>query len=126
MAGRGASPFDCKSCGARDKSERNCLNRLGLSEAARTVESYTEEIKEELRDKGAKKVFSLGAMRLYECPLSYVTSESWEIVRLLFAVDDSRALLHGGGLGNQPYWLIESLEIYRAECIKNIKGKSDV
>ena len=37
----------------------------------------------ELKERSASKVFRLGDIRLYECPLSYISEESAEIIRLV-------------------------------------------
>ena len=47
---------------------------------------YSEEVKEELKEKEAQKVFSLGDIRLYECPLSYITEETRDLMRLCFLI----------------------------------------
>ena len=112
---RDGSPFDCKTCTSRDRRQRNCRNALGLSEVSRCVDAYSEDIKSELRRAGASKVFSLGDLRLYECPLSYLTRDTGEIIRLVYLCDGTGHLLHPGGWGAQPCWLVEAFEIYRRE-----------
>lgn len=94
---------------------RNCANAKGLSEEARAVFAYTAAVAGEIKEAQAAKVISLGNMRLYECPLSYMTEESSEVMRLVFLVEDTGALLYGGGWGSQPCWLAEAFEIYRTE-----------
>ncbi len=100
---------------------RNCFNRLDLGEESRAVTSYVAEVNEELIVKGAAKVFSLGNIRLYECPLSYISEDTVDILRLVYAIKEWGCLLYGGGLGEQPAWLIEALEICRAE---DVAGKA--
>jgi len=94
---------------------RNCRNLKGLSEEARAVCSYTPGVKLEIEKTGAAKVISLGDLRLYECPLSYLTEETGTVVRLVFLIEDSGVLYYGGGWGDQPCWLVEAFEIYRTE-----------
>lgn len=60
-------------------------------------------------------MIGIGGLRFYECPLSYLSEETSEIMRLVFLIDESGRLLHGGGWAEQPCWLVEALEIYRAE-----------
>jgi len=108
-----------------------------LSEDARAVTEYSEEIKEELKEKGAEKVFSLGDIRLYECPLTYIEGETWEVIRLGYLIEDTKVLLYGGGWGDQPTllygggwgdqptWLVEAFEIFKSESAhhaSNITG----
>ena len=82
---------------------------------------YSEEVKEELREKEAQKVFSLGDVRLYECPLSYITEETQELMRLCFLIDETKQLLYGGGWGGQPVWLVEAFEVYKVEILRHLE-----
>lgn len=54
-------------------------------------------------------------MRLYECPLSHVKEETAEVMRFVFLMDETRSLAFGGGLADQPFWLMEAYEIYKRE-----------
>lgn len=111
------SPFDCASCTYTEIENRNCGNRLGLSDSARATQ-YDAADKAEILEKDAKKVFSFGNIRLYECPLSFITPDTTDIVSLIFLIVDSQHLLHAGGWGDQPAWLVEAYQIYKAEAIK--------
>ena len=73
----------------------------------------------------AQKVFSLGDIRLYECPVSYISSDTVEIMRLVFLVDDRGSLLYGGGWGDQPAWLVEAVEIFRMENVRRSKEREE-
>lgn len=123
MATRDGSPFDCANCTERDKRVRNCFNRLGLSEEARAVSGYTEEVIEEHGGKGAQKVFSVGGIRLYECPLSYITDETSRLMRMVFLIDGTGHLPFSGGWADQPYWLVEAFEVYKIESARALKEK---
>ena len=72
-------------------------------------------MKEEIKEKRAEKVFSIGGIRLYECPLTFIEAETWEVLRLVYLIEDTKVLLHGGGWGNQPVWLVEAYEIFKSE-----------
>ena len=63
----------------------------------------------------AQKVLGLGDIRLYECPLSYLTEETAELMRVVFMIDSTGQLLFEGGWADQPFWLVEAYEIYRTE-----------
>lgn len=115
---RDGSPFDCELCGDREMQGRNCSNRLELSEEAKAVEAYSPQIKDELGEKRAAKVFSLGGLRLYECPLSYITLETAAVVRLVYLLDSTGHLLFTGGWAMQPYWLVEAYEIFKCESAR--------
>ena len=39
----------------------------------------------------------------------------------MYLVDDSKQLLFGGGWADQPHWLVEALEIFKAETAKRLK-----
>lgn len=120
---RDGGPFDCEGCTDKDQDQRNCLNRIGLTDASRAVERYTDEVKDELKIKSAKKVIGLSGLRLYECPLSYITSETVEIIRLVYLVDSIGSFLHAGGIGAQPAWLVEAYELYKLERSRSMKEK---
>ena len=122
---KGFNPFDCAICTDTDRAERNCLNRLGLSEDVRAVVQYTDEVKDEIKGKGAKRVAGLGAVRLYECPLSYITVDTREMMNLVFLVGDTGHLLHQGGWAEQPAWLVEAYQIYRVENARRLKDIDD-
>lgn len=118
------SPFDCEKCTEADKEARNCFNRLGLSEEARAVETYTEEVKTEIKDKKAQKVFGIEGIRFYECPLSYLADqEIQDIARAVYLMEGTGHLYNEGGIGDQPYWLIEAIEIFRTEKVKADKKR---
>ena len=125
MAARDGSPFDCGRCGPRDRTQRNCGNSLGLTEAAKAVFRYTEGVAEELKAKGAPKVFSLRGLRLYECPLSFITWETREIVRAVYLMEGGGRLFMSGGWGDQSAWLVEAFEIFRAESAAFRKDGAD-
>ena len=86
------------------------------------VEEYTDEIKQEILSRDLKKVFSLGGLRFYTCPASYITEETGEIMRSIFLCDASNHLLYAGGWADQPYWFMEAYEIHKAENLKYIEG----
>ncbi len=111
----GGSPFSCSNCGEADKDERNCFNFKGLTDAARAVDSYDALINGELAAKKCAKVVSLGDLRLYECPLSYVSEESFAVMKCVFMIESSGRLYYEGGLADQPCWAIEAFEIYQSE-----------
>lgn len=123
--GDDGGPFRCDRCNNEDKKGRNCFNRLELSEHSRAVENYKDDINREIKKKKASKVFSLGRIRLYECPLSYIAPETYELIRLVYLINESGVLLHEGGWGNQPYWLIEAYEIYKVETAQHLKSLRD-
>lgn len=103
---------------------RNCFNRQDLSYEARAVTEYSDSIKGELKDKGAAKVFSLGGLRLYECPLSYITEETSGVIRLIYLMDATGHLLFSGGWATQPFWLAEAYEVFKCESAR-VKEKEN-
>ena len=102
-------------CGEPDKKERNCSNYRGLSESARAVAAYDPEISEQIKASGSVKVISLGDLRLYECPLSYISEETFRVMRAVFMMESSGRLYFEGGLADQPCWAVEAFEIYQSE-----------
>ena len=100
---------------------RNCQNEKQLSDNARFFERYTDEIKDELSEKEAEKSFVQGTLKFYECPLTYISEDTQDMMKLIGLIENTNVLLHEGGWGNQPYWLIEAYHIYKEtrEKIKN-------
>lgn len=91
------SPFDCGACSDKDREARNCFNTKSISEEAIAVTEYTGPVIEELRERNIPKVLSLGGIRLYECPLSYITDETIGIIRVIFLMDETGHLFFSGG-----------------------------
>jgi len=120
-----ASPFRCDKCGVPEKQARNCDNHLGLSDPARAVDEYTDSVAAEITAKGAKKVASLKGLRLYECPASYLTAETREMQRALYATEAFKTMPLAGGWADQPCWFVEAYEIYRAELAAAVKDRGD-
>ncbi len=122
---RDASPFECERCGDRDREGRNCFNVLDLSDDALAVDDYTDEVKAALSENNAKKVFTLGDMRLYECPLSFISGETQEVIRTVFLMDSTKRLLFTGEWGEQPAWLVEAYGIFLMESAAYLKDRQD-
>lgn len=114
MKGSG-SPFNCGDCGEKDKAERNCSNFKGLSGRARAVEAYDAGVAGEIASRNCSKVVSLGDLRLYECPLSYITEETFEMMKAVFLIESAGWPYLDGGLAGQPCWAVEAFEIYQFE-----------
>jgi hypothetical protein len=96
--------------------DRNCGNRKGLPVIA--VDAYTEDLKHQLKD--APKVFSLGDgrghyLRLYECPLTWITEETTMIIQAVYLASESGVLLFHGGWADQPAWFAEAFDVYKSE-----------
>ena len=122
---RDASPFACETCADRDREARNCCNVLVLSDDALSISDYDDEVKAELLDRNARKVFTLGDVRLYECPLSYISGETRDIIQTVFLMDSTKRLLFAGEWGEQPAWLVEAYGIFLIESAGYLKEKRD-
>ncbi len=120
---REGSPFDCETCGDMDRETRNCCNGLGLTDDALVVTDYTDEVKAELLDKNARKVFTLGDMRLYECPLSFISEDTREVIQTVFLMDSTKRLLFSGEWGEQPAWLAEAYGVFLTESAGYVKDR---
>lgn len=73
----------------------------------------------------AQKVFTLGDLRLYECPLSYISEETREVIQMIFLMDSTKRLLFTGEWGEQPAWLVEAYGIFLTESAKYLKDRRD-
>jgi hypothetical protein len=85
------------------------------------VEKFTPDITRDISDKKASKVWSLGDIRLFECPLSWITPETNLMISQVYLVAESPALLLAGGWMDQPNWFIEAWDIYQLEKSDHIK-----
>lgn len=83
-------------------------------------------MKHELRSKGAGKAFNtLGDLRFYECPLSYITPETIDIMRHVYRTAETNQLPYAGGWGDQPTWFVEAYDIYRQELARTKETTPD-
>lgn len=82
---------------------------------------YDDAVTAEIQAKAAQKVYAWSGLRFYECPLSYVTQETYEITKVVFLIDASSHLLHAGGWGDQLAWLVEAYELFRIEQGARVK-----
>ncbi len=85
---------------------------------------YNDEITGEHKNKSAEKVFSLGNIRLYECPVTFITEDTAFIMSAVFLSEDSGVLYHSGGWSSQPEWFVKAVGIYREELANSLKNKS--
>ena len=113
------SPFDCAKCINPEK--RNCKNIKGLKESA--TDDYKPNFTQDIKEKKANKVFKLGDIRLYECPLTYITRETNLIIEQLFLIADSSVLLYPGTWLDQPNWFVEAFNIYKKERQRDVETK---
>jgi len=44
---------------------------------------------------------------------------------MVYLMEDSKQLLFDGGWSEQPYWLIEAIQIYKAELARQMKNKDN-
>ena len=68
-----------------------------------------------LEESNAKKVFTLGELRLYECPLKWISEDTWRMLRAIHLSKDSGVLYSAGGWDDQPEWFVEAYELHRIE-----------
>lgn len=66
---------------------------------------------------GARKAAVLGDIRLYECPISYVTEETAEILQAVFLVTETHIPFFPGGWADQPHWLQEAVGLFKKEVM---------
>lgn len=113
------NPFQCSNCTSEEKKVRNCFNYKGLESYAIAVEKYTDLINYEHRVKKANKVVSLpGGIRLYECPVSYLTQDTHDIMNIVYLMESTNSLYYDGAIADQPFWLIEAFNIFKKETLK--------
>jgi len=119
------SPFKCDECGHGLREGRNCANARGLSQGSRIVRKFTADVSEEIKRRGAVRVFSLGEIRFYECPLTSITADTLDLIRVIYLIESSGRLFFDGGWSDQPHWLVEAYEIYKRESFEYLKGRKN-
>lgn len=117
----GASPFDCNDCSKKQQRNRNCKNQLGLEDTGIVWGEYKkaeqDRINKRLSKAGAKKVYNLGDIRLYECPNLWITPETNSILRMVYLARETGVLYAAGGWADQPKWFTEAYKIVRRETL---------
>lgn len=79
-------------------------------------------MRDEHRMKMASKVWVLGdGLRLYECPLSFITAETNDIITQVYRTEESKRLLFSGEWADQPYWFVEAMDIFKGEQARRAK-----
>jgi len=66
-----------------------------------------------LKKRKVKKVWKLGDIRLYECPLSWISQDTNMIIDQIFLTVDTPALFFPGAWSDQPAWFVEAWKIYK-------------
>ena len=79
------------------------------------VGGYTPAVTAEHKKKKATKVMSIGTLRLYECPLTYPTDDTYELMSMVFRIESTGVLFFAGGWADQPPWVVESFDIMKQE-----------
>jgi hypothetical protein len=91
------------------------------------LEPYPLWIQHDLKSKLPHKgkfpaaVFKLGNIKLYECPLTWISKDTSKIMKMLF-LEDNPPLIFPGTWLDQPQWYMESIHIYRNEKIQSLKN----
>lgn len=94
---------------------RNCNNLLRLSDESRAFLKSSEWIDHEILSKDATKVHTLGEVRLYECPLTYITRDTADMIRMAYLAESTSKLFTSGGVGDQPSWFVKAFELCKIE-----------
>ncbi len=82
------------------------------------IEDFKTLEYEEIEKSGQRKVWPLGTIRLYECPVTWITQESIDMMDACFMISNSSSLLFPGAWSDQPMWLWEAFKIYKTETNK--------
>lgn len=119
-------PFDCNKCTNRD--ERNCQNRHRLIDSGLEGTDFPDWLKRDLQDKLPTKkgkfpraTWKLPDFKLYECPLTWITKDTYKILELLFLEENPTRIFPGTWL-DQPKWWIEAIQIYKTEKMESIRN----
>ena len=102
--------YDCETCQAQDK--RNCGNKAGYVETLVSKGQWKEW-------PAIRHVEKWGDLKLFECPLTAIKPQTWEILRIVNATingdGDITCLPYPGAYMDQPQWYRQAIEIVRRE-----------
>jgi len=82
-----------------------------------------QDIKDKFKTRNGKfptTVWKLGELKLYECPLTWITADTYKILELLFIEENPTRIFQGTWL-DQPKWWLEAIQIYKHEKLANIR-----
>lgn len=122
-------PFDCLTC--KLKNEHNCGNRFKLIDPVvqqKGLEPYpvwqAQDIKKKIPHTGKfpPKVWHLEDLKLYECPRTWITTETIQLIKLLHLEETPPKLFPGTWL-DQPAWWLDVIDIYKIELAKYQRKK---
>jgi hypothetical protein len=67
-----------------------------------------------------KTVWKMDGLKLYECPLSWITQDTMILMEYLF-LEENPIDLFPGGRTRQPKWWLEAIKTLKNERANNIK-----
>ena len=109
-------PFHCETCDDKLKDGRNCGNRKRLNYTCEKWSGHADDaILQEHKKEMRQTVWPLGDLSLYECPISYITPETYQLIDMVVLCKDSGVLINEGGWSNQPNKFVEAYLIYKEE-----------
>ena len=102
--------YDCETC--KTQEQRNCHNRKGYAQ--------TLLLKHEWKEWPViKHVEKWDDLKIFECPLTAIKPQTWEILRIVNATvngdGDILNLPFAGAYMDQPRWYRQAVEIVKRE-----------
>jgi hypothetical protein len=77
-----------------------------------------EEMKRGIASEAPKVMGLAGGesvLRLYECPISYITSESMDVLSMVRLTHETNILPLSGGWADQPNFFVEAYQLFSTE-----------
>jgi hypothetical protein len=104
---------DYKCQGCQKQEQRNCHNRKGYAEPLLLLPEWPE------LPASVKHVEKWGDLKILACPMSTITSQTWEILRIVDVTLDAEGniacLPYPGAYLEQPIWYRQAVDIVRRE-----------
>jgi hypothetical protein len=123
-------PFDCATC--EQQKEHNCNNRYRLIQPVIQKQGVgplplwiAQDLKSKLPHTGPfpPKVWSITDLYFYECPKTWITNETMQLIDLLYLEDTPTKIFPGTWL-DQPKWWLEVIKIFKHETAEYYKAKN--
>ncbi len=114
----GSGEWNCRDCGGETRRERNCGNLKGLRyPTLYGSDEWNQWVPASYHDLEVLKVDDL---KFFVCPLSFITSRSWELLELVNETTrgENGEIIHmplPGSYLEQPGWYREAVRIKRGE-----------
>lgn len=113
--------YRCDDCAQQTK--RNCHNAKGYRDPLARKDEWKEW------PASLRHVEKWGDLKLFACPLSTITAQTWQVLRIVNQTTDAdgciRQLPYPGAYLDQPLWYRQAVEIVTKERAEHRKDEME-